>query len=212
MTGAAVAATRDWWTDAEPATNKEVVEVQLAPERCRTGWLQQIADPALARTVARAPGAALVAAPTKKGGYCLLPQLPRRPGESVVGAGLGFSCGGGRRVETVAADSEGVPHWYVYGRILDAGAASVDLSDAAGTPLRVGLGRDGFFMASLPESSWGRLDDRWDNVAIADSGGHVIRKKCVCHRSTLRGCRRCHRRAGPTGRLRREAGHHPLLG
>jgi thiol-disulfide isomerase/thioredoxin len=186
LSGAAVAATQDWWTDAPPATDPAVVDEQLR-YRDMQGRPQQLADPALARTVARAPGATLIAAPTEKGGYCLIPQLPRKPGEPAVGAGLGFSCGFGpgkgtraaSTFGTLAAASEGAERLYVYGRMTHPAARAVDLGDAAGEPLRISLEPNGFFMATAPRSAWERLDDLRAEIAILDRDGQTIQRACV---------------------------------
>ena len=183
ITGVAVAATRTWWLDAPPATNQDVVDWQLAPERHPDGSTRQPADPKLARTVARAEGATLVAAPRENGGYCLLPQLPRERGASVGATALGFSCvlresdgdGRGSAFGTLTAKDG----WFVFGRITDGDASGLDLSAAAGRPLRVPLAANGFFIAPLPRETWARLDDRFDEIAVTAADGSVIRETCV---------------------------------
>jgi hypothetical protein len=183
LSTAAVASTRQWWTDAAPATNQDVVDWQLAPERLPDGSSEQPADPKLARTVAHTEGATLVAAPSEGGGYCLLPQLDRQLGASAGETALGFGCvpatgdgqGGGSAFGTLmAADG-----WFVYGRITDTEATAIDLSDAAGQPLRVDLAANGFFIAPLPNETWARLDDRVDEITILGDDGHVLRHACV---------------------------------
>lgn len=187
ISGAALAATRDWWTTAPPATDQPVVNQQLN-FRDIEGRPRQLADPALARTVAEAPGATLIAAPTEKGGYCLLPQLPRTPGDSVVGSALGFSCGfapgkndarAASTLGTLAAAPDDTERFYVYGRLTHPAARAIDLTQAAGQTLRVALGENGFFMAALPSSTWERLDDRHDEIAILDRDGRIIQAACV---------------------------------
>lgn len=187
ISGTALAATRDWWTAAPPATDQPVVDQQLS-FRDIDGHPRVLADPALARTVARAPGATLIAAPTQKGGYCMLPQLPRKPGDSVVGSALGFSCGfapgkndarAASTFGTLAAAPDGIGRFYVYGRMTHPAAGAVDLTHATGETLRVALGENGFFMAALRRSTWERLDDRHDEIAILDRDGQVIQAACV---------------------------------
>ena len=187
LSGVAVAATETWWLDAPPATNPDVVNIQLAPTRYPDGRLERPADPARARTVARTAGAALVAAPTDGGGYCVLPQLPRDPAQSAIEAGLGFSCierkvdddGRGSVFATSTTAVKGTAGWLAYGRITDDGATHVDLSAAVGRPFRVPLRRAGFFIAALPEASWPRLDDRWDEIGVVGTDGEIIRRACV---------------------------------
>jgi hypothetical protein len=188
LTGSAVAATHDWWTNAPAATDQPVVDFQLAPTRYPDGHTELLADPKNVRTVARTAGATLIAAPSARGsGYCVLPQLPRAAGESAAAAALGFGCvgravsgdGGGSVFGTFTGVSGGDAVWFAYGRITDAGAIAVDLSDAAGAPLRAALGHGGFFITPLLRSAWERLDDRWDEIAILGSDGAIIRRTCV---------------------------------
>jgi hypothetical protein len=200
IAGAAVAATQEWWVDAPPATDQPVVDFQLAPTRFPDGHTELLADPKLARTVARTAGATLIAAPSAKGdgAYCMLPQLPRLPGESAGAAALGFGCvgraagpkGHGSTFATFTAERAGEQVWFVYGRITDDAAASIDLGEAAGRPLRVELGRAGFFIAPLPREAWARLDDRWDEVAVVAGDGRVLRRPCVPFSPPTRGSSR----------------------
>ena len=78
----------------------------------------------LKATVARTPNAALVAVATKSGGYCLIPSLPGRPS-------IGNSCTSAPESElrTYASPSHvrGSRVWILYGRVMDDGAASLDL-------------------------------------------------------------------------------------
>lgn len=181
LTGTAIAGTRTWWTDAPPPDDRAVVDVQLAPTRYPDGHTELLADPKKARTVARTIGASLVAAPSARGsGYCLLPQLPREPGESAVGASLGFGCvPDGSAFGTFTGLSDGEAVWFVYGRIDDDRAAHVDLSEAAGRPMSIDLGPAGFFIAPLPRELWARLDDRRDEVAVVAADGTLLRRVCV---------------------------------
>ena len=185
-TGVALGARQDWWVDAAPATDPAVVEPQLE-YRDLAGQPQQLADPAKARTVATAPGLILNAAPTEKGGYCLLPHVTRKPGDSAIGAALGLSCGfapsrGGLAASTfgtIATDAGGVARFYVYGRMTQPRAQTVDLSRAAGKDFRVALAADGFFAALVPEALWSRLRDERAEVAVLAADGSVIREACV---------------------------------
>lgn len=185
LSGIAVAATENWWTNADPPPNQKAVDIGLGPTKYPDGRVEVTADLARSRTVARAPGAVLIAAPREDGGYCLLPQLPSPDGK-LTSAGVGAPrCfpprkdGTARSAFGTLIDPDGDQRWLVFGRATDAGAANLDLSEAAGTTLRVPLAKAGFFMAELPRSAWERLDDRADDVAVLDHDGQVLRRTCV---------------------------------
>jgi hypothetical protein len=172
--GAAIAAVtvEPWWEDAPPAVNPKVVDWQLAPG---DGGFPAAADRARARTVAREDGAALVAAPIGRGGYCLIPSLPGSPA-------LGFSCVyqlGDEFRSYARPPSAGTPRWIVYGRITDPEAATLDLSEAAGVPFEVELQRGGFFLANVPQSRWSELSGQAGRGRILDASGETLRSGCV---------------------------------
>jgi hypothetical protein len=175
-TGAAVAAIQGvpWWEDAAPPVNPEVVDWQLAPPADGSDF-PPAADRSRARTVVEADGAALVAAPVGKGGYCVIPSLPRTPD-------LGFSClyqPGDELRSYARPPSELAPRWIIYGRIIDPDAAALDLSEAAGVPFEVPLQRGGFFLANVPESRWSELSGRAGKGKIVDESGETLRTGCV---------------------------------
>ena len=180
IAGGAVAAVAvgPWWQEGEPPANPEVVDRQLVPH----GGFPPAADRARARTVARADGAALVAAPVGESGYCLIPSLPGSPD-------IGFSCT--YQVRDVASGTsdefrsyarpaaDGEPRWIVYGRITDPRARVLDLSEAAGVPLALELRPGGFFLADVPEQRWRALANTAGRGRILDGSGETLRTGCV---------------------------------
>jgi hypothetical protein len=175
-TGAAVAAIEGvpWWEDAAPPVNPTVLDWQLAPPADGSDF-PPTADRSRARTVATADGAALVAAPVGKGGYCVIPSLPGSPD-------LGFSCiyqPGDEFRSYARPPSDGTPRWIVYGRITDPGAAALDLSEAAGVPFEVPLKRGGFFLGNVPSNRWSVLSGRAGEGKIVDASGATLRSGCV---------------------------------
>jgi hypothetical protein len=175
-TGAAVAAIQGvpWWEDAAPPVNPTVVDWQLAPPADGSNF-PPTADRSRARTVATVDGAALVAAPVGKGGYCIIPSLPGDPD-------LGFSClyqPGDEFRSYARPPSDGTPRWIIYGRIIDPDAAALDLSEAAGVPFEVPLQRGGFFLANVPEGRWSELSGRAGKGKIVDESGETLGTGCV---------------------------------
>jgi hypothetical protein len=165
VAGVGVAGTYgDWWTGAEPAGHERQVDV-VAKENGSVGIDLDLTRKA---TVARTEDAALVAVATKSGGYCL--------SLFVEGKQFGSSC-------TTVADSEyrtraGDGHWIAYGRILDEGAAALDLS-AVGLPGDVPLRRGGFFLFDIPQAQWAAVNERHGDVAVLDASGSALRRACV---------------------------------
>jgi hypothetical protein len=147
---------------------------QLAPPADGSDF-PPTADRSRARTVAEADGAALVAAPVGKGGYCVIPSLPGSPD-------LGFSClyqPGDEFRSYARPPSDLPPRWIIYGRIVDPDAAALDLSEAAGVPFEVPLRRGGFFLANVPEGRWSELSGRAGKGKIVDESGETLRTGCV---------------------------------
>jgi hypothetical protein len=174
--GAAIAAVTvdPWWEDAEPPVNPRVVHWQLAPPADGSNF-PPAADRSRARTVARDHGAALVAAPIGRGGYCIIPSLRGRPD-------LGFSCvyqPGDELRSYALPPSAKAPRWIIYGRITDPDAAALDLSEAAGVTFVVPLRRGGFFLANVPESRWNDLSGQAGRGRIVDESGETLRTGCV---------------------------------
>lgn len=181
-TGAAVAAVTvaPWWQDADPPVNPEVVDRQLTAPKEES--FPPTADRSRARTVAKANGAALVAAPVGETGYCLIPSLPGSPD-------LGFSCvyqvkdpekGTSDDLRSYARPAAaGTPRWIIYGRVTDPRAAALDLTPAAGFPFTVALQPGGFFLADIPESRWAALANKAGPGKIVDASGNTLRRGCV---------------------------------
>jgi hypothetical protein len=175
-TGAGVAAIHGvpWWEDAAPPVNPKVVDWQLAPP-ADGGHFPPTADRSRARTVAKADGAALVAAPVGDEGYCVIPSLPGSPN-------LGFSCVYQLDDEFrsyARPPSDGTPRWIVYGRITDPDAAAIDLSEASGVPFKVTLQRGGFFLGNVPRSRWNEISGQAGKGKIVDASGETLRTGCV---------------------------------
>jgi hypothetical protein len=164
--GVGVAGTYDdWWTNNTPAVQAGQLG-EAAQENESDGIDLDLSEKA---TVARTDDAALDAVAANGGkGYCLSLFLDGTKG-------MGTSC-------TTVADSEYMTraddsHWIAYGRILDPGAAVLDLS---GVGLgRVPLERGGFYLFDVPRDKWSTLDETHGDVAILDSAGATIRKACV---------------------------------
>ena len=175
VTAATVAAATGlpWWESAAPPVNPKVVDRQLAPQ-IGTDF-PPTADRSRARTVAEINGATLVAAPVGKTGYCLIPALPGH-------ADLGFSCEYQQsdEVRTYAQPaSQGTPRWIIYGRFNNPNAATVDLSAAVGTSLRVQLQPGGFFIADVPSSRWDALANGAGPATVLDSSGATLATVCL---------------------------------
>jgi hypothetical protein len=171
-TGVALAGSySDWWTGAKPPVNPGRVDRVI--EENAIGLLTP--DGSRKATVATTPNAALVAVATKGGGYCLIPSLTGRPS-------IGNSCTSAPESElrTYASPSAttGLRVWILYGRVIDQGAASLDLRGVGlGEP--VPLERGGFFLLELPQTQWAALDNRHGLAVILDASGHLLRTGCA---------------------------------
>jgi hypothetical protein len=166
VAGVAVAGTYDdWWTNNAPAVQPGQLG-EVAKENRSVGIELDLAKKA---TVARTDDATLDAVATNGGkGYCMSLFVGTKH--------MGSSC-------TTVADSEyrtraDDGHWVGYGRILDSGAAALDLS-SVGLPGHVRLERGGFFLFDLPRAQWHALDGRSGDVAILGADGKTIRTACV---------------------------------
>jgi hypothetical protein len=171
-TGIALAGSyTDWWTGAEPPVNPGQVDRVI--EENTIGLLTP--DGSRKATVARSPNAALVAVATKGDGYCLIPSLTGRPS-------IGNSCTSAPESElrTYASPpgTTGARVWILYGRVIDQGAASLDLR-GVGITEPVPLERGGFFLVGLPQDQWSALDNRHGPAAIVDASGRVLRTGCA---------------------------------
>jgi hypothetical protein len=177
---------QDWWKSAEPAVRPDDIEklLDLGPA-AGAGRSEPIIE--RARTVARAPGMALVAAPTKQGGYCLVPV----PDEGR----LAYTCVPGERSggqTSTWVDNHGAgPAWYLGGRVLAAGAARIELfsrithpldefgpEKLPGTPLEADIGPGGFFIARIPRELWPDLELAYGQFTVLDAGGSVLKQSC----------------------------------
>lgn len=152
--GVAVAGTTDgWW--GEVASENASVGIDL--------------DLSTRATVARTGDATVEAVATNGGkGYCMTLFAGAK--------GMGTSC-------TTKSDSEFMTraddtHWIGYGRILDDGAAALDMS-GAGLPADVPLEHGGFFAFDIPRSEWHSLDGRTGDISILAADGSALRRACV---------------------------------
>ena len=168
----AAATQAPWWQTAAPPVNPEVVSRQLAPTVGST--FPPTADRSRARTVAEWQGATLVAAPVgDKGGYCLIPAMPRSPD-------IGFSCEYQADDEVRAYARPGSdPRWIIWGRFVEPEAATIDLAPAIGASLKVTLQPGGFFIADLPRSRWSALDNGAGSGNVLDSSGRTLESVCL---------------------------------
>src|SRR5579884_2714765 len=159
----------DWWSGAQPPANPD--QVQQAINENTHGLIQPLSSEKA--TVATTADASLVAVGTKGGGYCLIPSLTSVPN-------IGNSCVSSPQslLYTYATPAGAEQQWILYGRVVDADAASIDLS-ALGVPQPVRLERGGFFLVDLPQSSWSALDDAHGPITIRDAHGNVVTTGCA---------------------------------
>lgn len=177
----------DWWTEADPPVRPGEVAavIDRANASTYTGSIDVSGENA--RTVARAPGAALVAAPASEDTICLV-RVPDRSEarltDCFAGDSPGFSFG-----SWIQRDGEQA--WYLYGRAPQEGAARLELFeqithplDESGPerlpdgPLAVDLGPGGFFLVRVPEALWASLDLAYGQVSVLDETDAVIERKC----------------------------------
>lgn len=177
----------DWWTEAEPPVRPgEVAELlDRADAVTHTGAIDIAGEKA--RTVARAPGAAIVAAPASEG-YCFV-RVPDRS-EARLSCFAGDLGAGLHLLSWI--QREGDRAWYLYGRMLEEEeAARLELFEQVtrpldedgperltGTPLAVDLGPGGFFLVRVPEELWASLDLAYGQVSVLDENGKVIERMC----------------------------------
>jgi hypothetical protein len=186
----------DWWTSADPPVRSDEVAAVLdfgSFPPTASGRVEP--DVPRARTVAHAPGATLVAAPTLEGGYCLVP-LPD-------GGKPSFTCFEGNGV------GEGIfffwvnrsgdePAWYLLGRVKDEGAVHIEFFDQVthpfeeedpetlpGLPLAVDVGPGGFFLARVAHELWSGLDLAYGEVTVLDGDGAPLSRSCRFLGATL---------------------------
>jgi hypothetical protein len=187
---------QDWWESAGPAVRPDDVNKVLDFGRDATGSGR--VEPVLehARTVARAPGMALVAAPTKEGNYCLVPV----PDEGKL---HGWCLGGNpKQIWTFGAYESYVQHgaepaWYLYGRVAAEGAARIrffervthplersDPETPPVTPIEADVAPGGFFLARVPEEAWANLQFAYGEITVLDDARSVLEQSCRYFPST----------------------------
>jgi hypothetical protein len=190
--GLAAAGLSDWWTDADPPVRRAEAEAVLTPPDDLRLPPSIVADVDRLRTVARAPGAALLAAPAKDSqkNYCLV-RVPD-------GGDPEFNCFGfGPGIENEVLMSwvhefDDATAWYLFGRVTDPGAARITLFEdmtypldvegmrrAPEQPLTTEIGPGGFFLARLPEAMWPSLELGYGSVSILDSTQATVRRGCI---------------------------------
>lgn len=187
--GLATAGLGDWWLGGEPPDRPDQVAAALdfgpSPRGASTSRIEPQFE--LARTVARAPGAALVAVPAENDeGFCIV-RVP--DGKEADG-----NCLGGDWAEFYTDwihDTGSSRAWYLLGRVRDPGAARLVLFEEVthpfderepGTtnaePQVVDVGPGGFYLARVPEPSWSELDLAYGSMSVLDEGGAQIRRIC----------------------------------
>jgi hypothetical protein len=188
--GLAAAGLSDWWTDADPPVREAEVASLLTPPD-DLPFKPIVADLDRLRTVARAPGAVLVAAPAKysQKNYCMV-RVPDggQPEWNCFGFGKGTS---NEVLMSWAHEFDDATAWYLLGRVTDAGAATITLLEdmtypldvegsrrAPEQPLSTEIGPGGFFLARLPEAMWPSLELGYGSVSVLDSAGATIRRGC----------------------------------
>jgi hypothetical protein len=175
-----------WWTDADPPVRLEDVRERLDPgDAARRGAAEP--DLSRARTVARAPGAALVAAPAGVSGYCIVP-VPDR-GEPSFVCLYGDASGADTLLSWTSPERD--RSWYLLGRVHDPDASKISLFDTVtypfraggpqrlpGTPLVVDIGPGGFFLVRVPTELQSALDLAYGEVSTLDANGRTISRGC----------------------------------
>jgi hypothetical protein len=176
----------NWWESAGPAVRPaDVEDVLNAGPGTGTGRIEPEVD--RARTVARAPGASLVAAPTEGGGYCLVPVPDEgKPISSCIEGDVppgDFE----NWVEKAHTD----PTWYLLGRVAPEGAARIQLFEQVthpfeesgaetlpGTPLEADVGPGGFYLVRVPRELWPGLELAYGQMNVLDRQGNVLERSC----------------------------------
>jgi len=176
----------EWWKLSDPPARAEAVRERLASANAEPAPGTVEPDLSRAGTVARARGAALVAAPTVQGGYCLI-AVPARGEPS-------HTCFVGNvDSDTLMswASPEGNRGWYLVGRVNDSDASQVALfatvthpfratgrARLPGTPLIADVGPGGFFLARVPDDLRQELDLSYGQVSVLDDRGKTISSHC----------------------------------
>jgi len=180
----------DWWESAGPVVRPDDVNKALdaGPGPVPTSRSEPVIE--RAGTVARAPGMALVAAPTKEGNYCLVPV----PDEGE----LHFQCLGGdpKLIWKIDQYESYVQHgaepaWYLFGRVAAEGAARIrffervthplersDPETPPVTPIEADVGPGGFFLARIPQEAWASLQLAYGEITVLADDGSVLEQSC----------------------------------
>jgi hypothetical protein len=187
--GLATAGLGDWWLGGEPADRPDQVAAALDFGPSLPGASTSAIEPQLdlARTVARAPGASLVAVPGENAEDFCIVRVP--DGKEADGTCFG---GGWPEFFTDWIHNPGSGRiWYLLGRVRDPGAARLVLFEEVthpfdvrepGTtnaePQVVDVGPGGFYLARVPESAWSELDLAYGSMSVLDESGAQIRRIC----------------------------------
>jgi hypothetical protein len=187
--GLATAGLGDWWLGGDPPDRPDDVAAALdfgpEPPGASTSAIEPQLE--LARTVARAPGAALVAVPAEnEEGFCIV-RVP--DGKEADGncfdedwpefhASWIFNTGSGLA-------------WYLLGRVREPGAARLVFFEEVTHPFDVrepettnaeaqvvDVGPGGFFLVRVPEAAWSALDLAYGSMSVFDESGTQIRRIC----------------------------------
>jgi hypothetical protein len=166
----------DWWTGAQPAVHDAVVSEAMHEN---DGVIP--IDLSKKATVATTSDAQLVAVATKSGGFCLTPFHDGKMAGSSCDSTPVKDDGTASVYNTRTSyykDDPDKQWWIGYGRVTDAGAASVDLS-SVGLPADVHLDRGGFFLFDIPRDQWSQLTEQHGPMLVRNASGAVIRKGCI---------------------------------
>lgn len=185
IAGVALAATGrlPWWESAAPAVHKQIVTANLRGARrditqlARRDHLGSI-NVARARTVATSGKFALVAAPAGHGGFCLIAFIPN----PTVGTFCSYGSPKPQRDQFWdyrRTSFDGGALWILYGKIANANAAVLDLSEAAGVSFKIPLGPGGFFLARVPRSRWAALSEKTGPGRLLNASGSAIGNGCI---------------------------------
>jgi len=187
--GLATAGLGDWWLGGDPPDRPDQVAAALdfgpPPPGASTSAIEPQLE--LARTVARAPGAALVAVPAENDeGFCIV-RVP--DGKEADG-----NCFGGDWAEFHTGwiyHTGGGPAWYLLGRVREPGAARLVFFEEVTHPFDerepgttnaeaqvVDVGPGGFFLVRVLESAWPELDLAYGSMSVLDESGAQIRRIC----------------------------------
>jgi hypothetical protein len=176
----------NWWESAGPAVRPADVE-DVLNEGPATGTGRMEPEIDRARTVARASGASLVAAPTEGGGYCLVPVPDEgKPIHTCIEDDLDNG-----EIDTWVDNARTDPAWYLLGRVVAERATRIELFERVthpleesgaqtlpGTPLEADVGPGGFFLVRVPRELWPDLELAYGQMNVLDADGGVLERSC----------------------------------